>query len=83
MIKFAADFGDRDQDFLLLELPKSLRTKLQNEKVLSLRESEDGIYVVSQDHTFQLEKVDISNSMMIGEIKPEGTNNSLIENIIF
>jgi len=72
MIKFPEGFYEHQQSYVLFELPNELLTNLQEKKSLEIKEKDDELFIVGNDQTFQLEKVDVSNSLMPSDHSSEG-----------
>lgn len=64
MIKFPRGFYDHQQDYILFEIPDELLDSLKTAKELEIREKDEELFILGEHHTYQLEKVDVSNSLM-------------------
>lgn len=64
MIKFPQDFYDEQQKYVLFELPSDILENLKAGEKIKLQEDNGEIFIIGENDTFQLERIDVSNSLM-------------------
>lgn len=71
IIQFSDYFTEEDQDYLLFELPQELEHTLSAHGELEIQECKGHSYIVGEEHLYQLVKLQVSNLMLVSQMKKE------------
>jgi hypothetical protein len=71
IIQFSDYFTQEDPEYLLFELPKELETTLASKGELEIQEFKGDSYIVGEEHLYQIIKLQVSNLMLVSELKKE------------
>lgn len=70
MIEFSHKFNVESGQYVLFELPKDLKTKVQEEGSIAIQEFKNDCYIVGNEKLYQLIKYQVSNMMLVCEDQP-------------
>lgn len=75
LIQFADDFTEHTDDYLLIELPSELQAVLTHKGELEAQEFKGDSFIVGDEHLYQLVRLQVSNLMLVGQLKTEAVSN--------
>lgn len=75
IIQFSDLFTEEDSEYLLFELPAELDNTLATKGELEIQEFKGESFIVGEDHLYQLIKLQVSNLMLVSQLKNEVLSN--------
>lgn len=83
MITFQDNFEQRTQDYVLFQLPEDIEERIKKEGKIDIINYNEECFFVGTEKVYLLQKVEISNTLLITEPKNGGFESKTIKNSFF